>query len=291
MTIDPGDNRGNSGPVRFLLNDVIVRQAEAAGKVAVPLYADNFWQMNQNEFAMMVEGVGSFYARDGREVEYSQTGEASRESLELYLNGSVFGAVLHQRQILPLHGSCFMIDRSGIMICGDTGAGKSSLTASFCLNGAEFLTDDVSPLLFKKGKPYIWALSDRLKLWRDTLSQLEQDEEGLHRVDPEMEKFYYPMEARGESSVLLDRVYILEVCDIGSVVFDELSGPAKFTALRGEIYRSEYLRGMPENEPVYFKDLVSISNSVKVFSVKRPSGIKVGELMAAVRRHITGGNV
>jgi len=42
------------------------------------------------------------------------------------------------------------------MICGDAGAGKSSLTASFCLEGAEFLTDDVTPLLFRDGKPFIW---------------------------------------------------------------------------------------------------------------------------------------
>ena len=272
--------------LRFPLKEVTVKRVGNTRRVVNPLYADICWQMNQSEFAMQVEGVADFYACDGREVEYMPAVGADENSIELYLNGSLYGAILHQRKILPMHGSSFIYKGQGVMICGDTGAGKSSVTASFCLDGAEFLTDDVTPLLFKDDEPFIWALSDRIKLWSDTLKQLEQGEYGLHRVDPEWEKYYYPMYEAAGSEIRLDQVYVLEIIKTEAVEFEELPGSLKFSALRNEIYRPEYLKGMPDNEPIYFKNLIDISNNVRVIKVRRPSVIKIQELMRLVKRQI-----
>src|SRR5512133_2921112 len=117
--------------------------------------------MNQRDYALQVKGLADFYACDGREVEYAPAEGADPNSIELYMNGSVYGAILHQRQILPFHSSSFIYKDTAVMICGDARAEKSSLTASFCLNGAEFLTDDVTPVIFRDGIPYVQALSDR----------------------------------------------------------------------------------------------------------------------------------
>ena len=126
-----------------------------------------------------------------------------------------------------------------------------------------------------------------MKLWSDTLKQLEQEEDGLHRIYPETEKFYYPMDGAAGNIFRLDQVYILEiVIDRRSVEIEEISGSLKFAALRNEIYRAEYLQGMPENEPVYFRNLVDISNSVKVFNVRRPKDIRVKEMMERVKNYI-----
>ena len=270
----------------FPLKDVNIEITAEKKEVGSPLYEDGFYCLNQQEFCMDVQGVARFYVSGGNNISIVAYPGAKKNSIELYLNGSAFGAILHQRKILPLHGSCFNYEGSGIMICGDTGAGKSSLTASFCLDGAEFLTDDVTPLLFKDDKPFIWALSDRIKLWSDTLKQLEQGEEGLHRVDPEWEKYYYPMYEAAGSAIRLDQVYVLEIIKTEAVEFEELSGSLKFSALRNEIYRPEYLKGMPENEPIYFKNLIDISNNVRVIKVRRPGVIKIQELMRLVKRQM-----
>jgi hypothetical protein len=269
--------------LRFPLKDVIIEFVSARREVSEPLYRDEFFRLNQHEFSMDVPGVAWFYAAKGEYVSVLSSPDADISSVELYLNGSVYGAILHQRKIIPLHGSCFTYGGKGVMICGGTGVGKSSLTASFCLSGAEFLTDDVTPILVKDGEPLIWALSDRIKLWNDTLEQLEQSERGLHRVDPGWEKFYYPMDEAGGKTVRLDLIYILGIKSTGVIEFEELSGSSKFTALGGEIYRSEYLPGMPENEPVYFRNLVDISNRVRVFRVARPETIRVNELAEVIR--------
>ena len=77
-----------------------------------------------------------------------------------------------------------MYNNQTVMICGDSGAGKSSLTAAFCLFGAEFLTDDVTPMTIIGGKPYINAISDRIKLWDHTLKHLGLEREGLKSNQP-----------------------------------------------------------------------------------------------------------
>jgi hypothetical protein len=268
--------------VRLPLKDVKVRQVNEAKSVANPIYADNYWQMNQNEFAMQVEGVADFYACDGREVEYAPADGAGNNEVELYLNGSIYGAILHQRKILPLHGSSFRYGGMGVMICGDAGAGKSSLTASFYLNGAEFLTDDVTPVVFRDGIPYVRALSDRIKLWGDALRQLEKEGSTLDRIFPGTDKYFYPMNSPGGDTAKLEHIFIIEIDNIGSVTVEEISGPGKFAVIRGEIYRAEYLQGMPENEAVFFRNIVDISRNVKVFRVRRPSTIRIARLHEVV---------
>lgn len=161
------------------------------------------------------------------------------------------------------------------------------MTASFCLNGAEFLTDDVTPIIFKDDKPFIWALSDRIKLWEDTLSQLNQDKEGLHRIDPTTDKFYYPIESGRSDMFKLDHIMILEISEKPDIVFEEVSGALRFATLRNEVYRWEYLHGMPESEADYFKQLVSISKVVNIARVSRPGKVNIVRLMAAINKYLS----
>ncbi|MBE0655046.1 MAG: hypothetical protein IH594_14690, partial [Bacteroidales bacterium] len=189
-----------------------------------------------------------------------------------------YGAILHQRKIIPIHGSTFIFNDEGIMICGDAGAGKSSLTAAFCFDGAEFLTDDITPLIFSDRDPYILALSDRIKLWSDSLAAFEAPEEDLSRIDGRMNKFYYPM-SRGDSERhRLSKVFILNPGTDPQPSINELEGAEKFESLRNCIYRPEYLKGMPDNNEIYFKNLIQTCASVRIFSVSRPAGLKISEM-------------
>jgi hypothetical protein len=251
-----------------------------------PLYADDYWQMNQDEFAMQVEGVGNFYACKGNDIEYSPHPDVSDEEVQLYLSGSVYGAILHQRRILPMHGSCFATLGKGVMLCGESGAGKSALTAALSLDGCIFLTDDVTPVIFNSHIPNIVVFSDRIKLWEDTLEQLNLDKSGLKRISPETDKYYFSIDKSAAGLVPLNIIYLLEIHDQKESIFSELTGSDRFSSLHNEIYRREFLNGMPDNETIYFRNLVDISNNVKIFSVKRPEIVRVDELMPLLRDHI-----
>ncbi|RDB04328.1 hypothetical protein [Runella aurantiaca] len=272
--------------LRFPIKDIKIQFKGVKKNITHPNHCYPSVCLNQHEFVLDLEGVGCFYACNGNYIELMPYPNVTQNALELYLNGSVYGAVLHQRKNLPLHGSCFSFQGIGVMICGESGVGKSSLTAAFCLEGADFLTDDITPILIKEGKPYIWAISDRIKLWSDSLMQLKQKEEELSRIMPEWGKFYFPMESERGELVVLDHVFILQIHDKPTVEIQEVEGIEKFIALRNEIYRKEFLQGMPESEASYLKKLITISQTVKITKIYRPTGISIEQLRLELEKHI-----
>ena len=271
---------------KFPLTDVKIEISNNIKEVEDPLYVDDFYRVTQNEFLMEVDDVGTFYAANGNYISMCLNAQASRDTIELYLNGSTYGAILHQRKIMPMHGSCFVYSNKGIMFCGDSGAGKSSLTAAFVLDGNEFLTDDITPMVLKNNQALIWTMSDRIKLWEDSLNQLSQSKESLRRIDPETEKFYFPLFSHKESHFALDHIFLLEIHDSPSISIKEVDGVEKIMALRKEIYRLEYMFGMPENESSFFKDLTAMCNFTKVTKLSRPKQIPIQETQQAIEDYL-----
>jgi hypothetical protein len=267
--------------LKFPLSDVEIVFSPNRKQVDSPAYQDAYYMLNQHEFSMEVEGVAYFYASGGNHVQIVPKIGVKKATLELYLNGSVYGAILHQRGVLPLHGSSFIYHGEGILLCGDSGVGKSSLTTAFVLDGHNFLTDDVTPILIQRSKPWIWAMSDQVKLWEDSVEQLNQSWQKLDQIDPDNEKYYFPLSRSETDFFRLDHVFLLEIQEeIKNVCFQDLSGSEKLTALRMEIYRPEYIQGMPENEALFFSQLVSISQQVRMTRVLRPKNIPIQETKA-----------
>ena len=264
----------------FSVKGVVVQVVSVKKEIKEAGYVSPYVRLNQHEFTLDIEGVGWFYARSGNYVAVLPAENASSSTIDLYLNGSVCGAILHQRKTLPFHGSCFRHRGLGVMICGDSGVGKSSLTTAFCLRGADFLTDDVTPVLFKNNKPHIQAGSDRIKLWDDSLQQLNQTRNGLERIMPEREKFYFPMLSNTHTPVSLDLIIRLHVYDQPGTTIEPLTGVPCFTALRNEIFRGDYLPGMPDSETAYLSQLITISRVVRVINVYRPRTITIERLRA-----------
>lgn len=271
---------------RFPLHDVKIIGTNIKKTIQEPAYNTYYARLNQNEFLLDVKETACFYASNGNYIEVVAHPAADLNTLELYLNGSVYGAILHQRKIIPLHGSCFLYRGKGVMICGESGAGKSSLTAAFCIDGAEFLTDDITPILFEDDNPHIWAMSDRIKLWDDSLLALNQTKEDLIQVMPEREKFYFPMESRKGANIPLDYIFVLDIQETPGILMRELHGIDKFVALCNEVYRREYLRGMPESEATYVEQLISVSRTIPITKVSRHTQSSIGEVKDQLERYI-----
>lgn len=268
--------------IPFPLDDVKIKKVDRVSRVQDPVYSNSWMSISPVEFTMTVKNVGSFYACNGNQIEYSPDEKADSASLELYMNGSVYGAILHQRRILPLHGSSFIFDGSGVMFCGDSGAGKSSLTTSFCLNGAGFLTDDVTPILYKNEKPYIWPKSGKIKLWDDSLQQFNKEKSDLIKIRPEDEKYYLEFESNQSRAYPLETILILQVTDDEKVSFEKVQKVEGFSYLHQEIYRREYLFAMPEAESAYLEQISSICNQASIIKVQRPETITISEMTQTV---------
>lgn len=272
--------------LKFPLDDVSIEFSNQRKEVVSPVYSDNFYRLNETEFSMDVKDVGWFYASNGNYININLYPKATKTMVELYLNGSTYGAILHQRQILPLHGSSFAYKGKGIMLCGESGAGKSSLTASFCKHGARFLTDDVSPIVFKTSKPYVLPLSDRIKLWEDSLHELNYVNDNLTQISSDYHKFYFPIEPIETQAYALDIVFIIDKYKGQEVKIEEIAGIQKFEQLRNEIYRWEYLQGMKMTEADYLKKIIDLNANLRAFKVSRPENIELDAMRRRIESYI-----
>ena len=100
------------------------------------------------------------------------------------------------------------------------------------------------------------------------------------------EKFYFPIKKEASGSYLLNQVFILEIHEQPGVIFEELKGVEKLALLRSQVYRLELLKGMPENELLFFQQLADLSSNVNITRVKRPADISINQLMEAFKKHI-----
>ena len=272
--------------IRFPLSDVALSKVNTIAVLKDLSYSAENWQVNQHEFALQVPGVGSFYACDGKEVEYSVVPGADPGWVKLYLNGQVLAALLHQRRIINFHASSFIHDGRGVMILGETGAGKSSLTVSFALAGAGFLSDDLTPVLFRRSKPFIWPLYRDIKLRENTVTQLEINRKKLREAEKGTGKQYLDVNRADVRDHQLNTVLKIEIGNCREPEFHEPSPAEKFSLLRSEICSWEILAGMPETEAVYLQQLLHIVEQVRFVRVVRPDEIEISDLHAAVSKYL-----
>ncbi len=265
---------------------VVKNNGQEIKNVLAPILSRPWLKVAEKDFFLRVEKVACFRVKDGNTVLIEAHKDSDLDAVQLFLNGSVLGAVLHQSGILPFHGSSFAYHGKGIMICGHSGCGKSSVTAAFCQNNAQFISDDISPVRISKSETVVLPVKDHLKLWDDTLSKLQIEDDELKQVRPELSKFYFPVKKNFTGEHKLDHLFVLGTHNKDEYAVNELNGIAKFDTLRRQIYRKIYLKGMPETERKYFKQIFELAATVRVTRVIRPQICDIYETMRFIENEI-----
>ncbi|MCI1640400.1 MAG: hypothetical protein LKI42_03885 [Bacteroidales bacterium] len=270
-----------------LSKDIQIKYNEPEPEISGPFaFSRPHFKVGETDFFLDIKGVAKYRVRDGNTIWVNPYENADEESVALFLEGSVLGAVLHQRGILPFHGSSFIYNGKGIMVSGPSGAGKSSVTAAFYRQGSAFVNDDITPVEVYDSGIMILPVKTRIKLWNDALQKLQIGSEGLKNIRPEMKKFYFPVEKTSYEIHSLEYIFILSSHNKDEYISRELSGIEKYNALRRQIYRKVYLKGMPETEKKYFRELFSLAAGVKVVHIFRPQICDINDTMHFIEKEI-----
>ena len=270
----------------FPLDDVKITAVDSARRVESPAYSSVNWQVSSDAFSIQAEEVGSFYAAGGHEVEYSVLPGADNGWVRLYLRGQLLVALMHQRGVRSLHASSFVHDGLGVLVLGESGAGKSSLAASFALGGAGLLTDDITPVVFRGDELRILALHGAIRIRRSTADQLNIDRSLLSEAENGTGKQYMSARREGVTGYPLHVIMKVEIGEVSNPLFDDPVPAEKFEALRSEICMSEILAGMPETEAAYLQQIVRMVEQVHFVRVVRPAEIRIAEMHTAVAGYL-----
>lgn len=221
---------------------------------------------------LVIPAIGRFLARGGRELLVEPAEGVSSRNLRLYLLGSAFAAILHQRSLLPLHANAVVVEGRAIGFMGHPGAGKSTLAAWFHDRGFDVLADDVCVVTpGPDGAPLAHPGIPRLRLWREALEAGGRDVSAYERSFDDMDKYTVPTDLeRALPAVPLSHLYLLEKAEGGPSV-TRLEGSAAVEAMIANTYRGAYVRLMGLTRR-HLLACAELARTVPVFRARRRWG-------------------
>jgi hypothetical protein len=213
------------------------------GSVGAPT-AEAGIQVDGNALILTVPAVAQYRIEQGSRILVDGEADVPERNLRLYLLGSAFGALLHQRGMLPLHANAVEIDGKAIAFMGESGSGKSTLAAWFHDRGFPVIADDVCVVRFDKdGRAFACPGLPRLRLWEEVLTATGRQASEFPRSylgDDEFRKYDVSISANAaKHACAIGAVFILTKGDQFAV--EQLRGVDAANAVFDNTYRGTYV--------------------------------------------------
>jgi hypothetical protein len=219
---------------------------------------------------------------------------APDRNVRLYLLGSAFGALLHQRGLLPLHANAIEVDGRAVAFMGEAGAGKSTLAAWFHDRGFRVIADDVCVVQFGvDGQIMACPGIPRLRLSEEALKATGRQAAAFPRSylgDDDFRKYDVAITANAarEASVIAV-IFLLAKANAFSV--KQLSGVDAVQAVFENTYRGGFIDYV-HNHQSHWSAAIDLVRNVPVYRLTRTWNIdsldEQGELiLGTVRANAT----
>ena len=193
-------------------------------------------------FLLRVRNVARYLVRDGAEIVVDPAPGSETASIRLFLFGTAFGALLHQRGLLPMHSSAIAARQGAMVFAGRSGSGKSTLAAAFQRRGYRVLADELCAVRVEQSALVLPA-SPHLMLWADVLGQFEVATNGLRPARPGLQKYLMPLgDAFAREALPANTVFFLVRGN--KLGLEPLEGRDKIMALAGDVYRRLFSSNM-----------------------------------------------
>ncbi|GIM27392.1 hypothetical protein CPJCM30710_00580 [Clostridium polyendosporum] len=230
------------------------------------------YRLKKNEMWFSIKEVANYYIYDGNSIIVEPCVDADPAQVKAFLLGSALGLLLIQRNIVAIHGGTILIHGQAVIFTGDTGAGKSTMTAVFRERGYYFMADDVSVIgEFKSFNHAIYPGYPQQKLCRDAIKLMGYDPDSFVKIDDDREKHIIPVRSSFVSEpCTLGAIFELSKWEGANVEIEEVTGSEKIITLMKNLYRIEATHFVGLNRE-YFRKCVEIAKDIPIYRIKRPN--------------------
>lgn len=250
---------------------VTIRRGPVPEGLSEPTLVGPTWQIADKQFLLHVPKVARFLLKDGNQIVFAPESDAALGDVPIFILGTVFGILLHQREQIVLHASAVEVNGKAMVFCGSSGAGKSTLAAALVQRGYRLITDDVCAITLSEGAdPIVHSDGRQLKLWAQAIEKLELEELRGERVRSQLEKFYVEASDATGEVLPLGAVYVLRearVSDNPGIERPNVVDAALL--LRSNAYRPLLVARL-EQKGHYFRAAAHIANKSGIFLLIRP---------------------
>lgn len=259
-------------PLDFTKPTEILPINEDSQESRIGFSGDCFW--------MEMPDVGEMWVRGGTDVYWQPGEQVDSDGFRTLLVNVLLAVIAHQRELLPLHISAVQTGQFAIAFQGDSGAGKSTLAIMMMKRRHPLITEDLGiveqvengTLMLRPGLPYY-------RLWRRTLSHIEESHDGLPLAWKRRGKHYRQVEPEWfvKYPMPLKRIYFLaEPLDNKEIRIETLQGFNAAKALMSSVLLGLYPRISGQQERV-FKQCIEITKRCECYQLIRPKDFEHAE--------------
>jgi hypothetical protein len=228
------------------------------------------WQIAGPRFLLRIPHIARFLLSDGNRIAFEAEPGADPADMPIFILGTVFGILLHQRGQIVLHASAVRVNGKAILFCGPSGAGKSTLAAALAQRGYPLVTDDICVITdIGDGEPRVHPDGRQLRLWQRAIEKLDLAKHRGERVRNRLDKFYVEPSAVNAEPLPLGAVYALREArppyDAGIARPNAVDAAS---LLRRHAYRPLLVNRMAQKTD-YFRAATTIANIAGIFFLTR----------------------
>lgn len=279
-----------SKPIKY---DIEIKKTTISDNIKKKIKEGQFGGGDKNEIWFYGVDTAIYRICNGNTIFFEELAGADPYYVSIYLTCSSMGFIMYQREKVAIHGGTIVMNDKAIVLTGDKGAGKSTLTTALKLDGYKFISDDVAAIdihnvpMVNPGFPY-------QKLCEDAMDALGYNKEDYFSFLSDKERKYVipSIDDFVDKDTELYGIFELNVDDIKEVTIEEFTGYEKLNRIQKNIYRSEYFDILGGVSAIYFKKCLEIAKSIKYYKITRPKNkITVGEQIKLIKESVVKNNL
>ena len=267
--------------------EVTVRLGSVPSELAGATASGPTWQMCGDRFLLRVPDIARFLLESGRTIIVEAERGVAAEEIAIFLLGSVFGIMLHQRGRVVLHASGVRVNGKAVLFCGSSGAGKSTMAAALGARGYSLVTDDLCAITMPAtGAPVVQPDGRLLKLWDHAIDKLGLAANRLGAVRETLEKYYVEPPDACTRALPIGAIYMLR--DARPPHLPGIESPNVVDAavcVRWSAYRRLLVARMGQRAS-YFHAATAIANHAGIFYLTRALDFAaVPDVVSSLEQH------
>ncbi|WP_026528480.1 hypothetical protein [Butyrivibrio sp. VCD2006] len=271
------------------LADVFIRHGNCADEVIENLTMAGALEKKYEiglEYSCFMNKGGYYVIRDGKEIIFEAKSGYNDETVSAWLLGFSMAMLLLQRKTLAIHcsavcGSADDITEGAILISGEPGAGKSTLTKKLLEDGYNIMADDVAAVRCVDDV-MVYPAFPYQKLVRNEVEKRGLDKEKLIYINEDKDKFLVPVgDAFCAKPQRLKCMAFIVVADVQEVQLQKLSGLNQLMAVKQNLFLHR-LSGEWENNKEVLQLCMSVAGKCPVYLIARPANVDSVEAIADI---------
>jgi len=233
--------------------------------------------------------ICSYYVQHGNSITIDLKANADMPSVRLFLLTNAMAALLHQRNKVALHAGAIQTDKGLVVICGESGAGKSTTISALQQRGYKIFVDDVLVLEKKEEVVVGVAAYPTLKLWDDTIKKLDL---GIitkeQKLRESVNKYRVSFQEDFTTALIpVHKIIYLRKEDADTKLSTaNKQGMEAFQILFSQLYRTSMITSA-QRQTLLFERLNHVLNQAPLIEIIRPEGGNtIEELAQLIEREI-----